>query len=135
MFELFTHAARNSQIFLLYRKYFSIVGGWCHVCLQSHRACCSAEPACESCHYGPVSPIGTCAVGVLRNVDIQSSSSVPHPLLFILADFLEIFAYCLSLIFTVLDYRAERLNGPKDIILSISSLTVETRQNYRQVSL
>lgn len=85
----------NSQIFLLYRKYFSIVGGWCHVWLQSHRACGSAEPACESRCYGCILPIGAYAVGVLRNVDIQSSSSVPHPLLFILADFLEIFAYSL----------------------------------------
>lgn len=101
--------------------------------------CCSAEPARDSCHYGPVPPIDTSAVGALGDVDIQSSSSVSYPLPLIPADVLEIFAYSLilsfSLIFTVTDYSAERLNGLIEITLSIPSLPVETEQDCRQISL
>lgn len=122
---------------MLYGKYFSIVGGWCCVCLQNHRDCCSAEPAYDSCSYGPVPPIDTNAVGVFGSMDIQSSSSVSYPLPLIPDDVLEIFAYSLilsfSLIFTVMNHSAEGLNGLIEIILSIPSLPVETRQDYRQV--
>lgn len=70
-------------------------------------------------------------------MDIQSSSSVSYPLPLIPDDVLEIFAYSLilsfSLIFTVMNHSAEGLNGLIEIILSIPSLPVETRQDYRQV--
>ena len=80
---------------LLYRKYFSTVEGWCCASLLSHRDCCSAEPAYDSCHYGPVPPVDTSAVGVLGNVGIQSASSILCPLPLIPVDVLEIFAYSL----------------------------------------
>lgn len=65
------------------------------MCLQSHRDCCSAEPAHDPCHYGPVPPVDTSAVAVLGNVDIQSSSSLSYPLPLFPADVPEIFAYSL----------------------------------------